>query len=101
MSPLLADLVAALDQGSLKVVDLTMRLSPATPVIGLPPMAKFDPPFPNHSIMQGAGKVGLASLCNLDQLPPTGAVVVAAPLKIAQGSGSPVRTIAIIPAETR
>ena len=29
----------------------------------------FDPPFPNHDIMHGAGKFGLASLCNLDQLP--------------------------------
>jgi kynurenine formamidase len=58
----------------------------------------FDPPFPNHSIMHGAGKFGLASLCNLDQLPPTGAIVIAAPLKIVGGSGSPVRVIAITPA---
>ena len=57
----------------------------------------FDPPFPNHSIMHGAGKFGLASLCNLDQLPPTGALVIAAPLKIVNGSGSPVRVIAIAP----
>jgi kynurenine formamidase len=57
----------------------------------------FDPPFPNHSIMHGAGKFGLASLCNLDQLPPTGAIVIAAPLKIVGGSGSPVRVIAITP----
>jgi kynurenine formamidase len=58
----------------------------------------FDPPFPNHTIMHGAGKFGLASLCNLDQLPATGAVVIAAPLKIVNGSGSPVRVIAIAPA---
>ena len=57
----------------------------------------FDPPFPNHNIMHGAGKFGLASLCNLDRLPPTGAVVIAAPLKIVGGSGSPVRVIAITP----
>ena len=58
---------------------------------------KFDPPFSNHFIMHGSGKFGLASLCNLDQLPPTGAVVIAAPLKIVNGSGSPVRVIAITP----
>lgn len=58
----------------------------------------FDPPFPNHHIMHGAGKFGLASLCNLDQLPPTGAVVIAAPLKIVDGSGSPLRVLAIAPA---
>ena len=60
--------------------------------------ATFDPPFPNHTIMHGAGKFGLASLCNLDRLPPTGAIVIAAPLKIVNGSGSPVRVLAIVPA---
>jgi len=58
----------------------------------------FDPPFPNHTIMHGAGKFGLASLRNLDQLPATGAVVIAAPLKIVNGSGSPLRVLAIAPA---
>lgn len=57
----------------------------------------FDPPFPNHTIMHGAGKFGLASLRNLDQLPPTGAIVVAAPLRIVNGSGSPLRVLAISP----
>lgn len=57
----------------------------------------FDPPFPNHHTMHGAGKFGLASLCNLDQLPPTGAIVIAAPLKIVNGSGSPLRVLAIAP----
>src|SRR5438046_1691795 len=33
---------------------------------------RFDPPFPNHATMHGAGKFGLASLRNLDELPPTG-----------------------------
>ena len=58
----------------------------------------FDPPFPNHTIMHGAGKFGLASLCNLDRLPPTGSVVIAAPLKIVNGSGSTLRVLAIAPA---
>ena len=58
----------------------------------------FDPPFPNHATMHGAGKLGLASLTNLDKLPPVGAIVIAAPLKIVRGSGSPVRVLAIAPA---
>jgi kynurenine formamidase len=57
----------------------------------------FDPPFPNHTIMHGTGKFGLASLRNLDQLPATGAIVIAAPLKIVKGSGSPLRVLAIAP----
>jgi len=57
---------------------------------------RFDSPFPNHNIMHGHGKFGLASLCNLDRLPATGAVVIAAPLKLVGGSGSPVRAIALV-----
>lgn len=60
--------------------------------------AQADPPFPNHSIMHGAGKFGLTQLANVDRLPATGAVIIAAPLKIQRGSGSPVRVIAIAPA---
>ncbi len=56
----------------------------------------FDPPFPNHATMHGHGRFGLASLCNLDRLPPTGSLVVAAPLKIVDGSGSPLRVLAMI-----
>lgn len=62
--------------------------------------ATFDPPFPNHCVMHGSGKFGLAGLCNLHLLPPTGAVVIAAPLKILNGSGSPLRAIAIAPVLT-
>jgi kynurenine formamidase len=57
----------------------------------------FNPPFPNHTTMHGAGKFGITSLINLDQLPPTGAVVIAAPLKITGGSGSPLRVLALTP----
>lgn len=60
--------------------------------------ATFNPPFPNHYLMHGSGKFGLAGLTNLDQLPPIGAIVIAAPLKIVNGSGSPVRVIAIVDA---
>ncbi len=56
----------------------------------------FDLPFPNHTLMHGAGKFGLASLTNLDRLPPTGSVVIAAPLKIVDGSGSPLRVLALV-----
>jgi kynurenine formamidase len=58
----------------------------------------FDPAFPAHNLMHGAGKLGLASLCNLDQLPPVGAVLITPPLKIERGSGSPLRVLALVPA---
>ncbi|GHF13492.1 cyclase [Kordiimonas sediminis] len=58
---------------------------------------KLQPAFPCHSLLHGANKYGLASLTNLDQLPPTGALIIAAPLKIVRGSGSPLRVLALIP----
>ncbi len=57
----------------------------------------FNPPFPNHNTMHGNGKFGITSLVNLELLPPTGALVIAAPLKIVDGSGSPLRVIALAP----
>jgi kynurenine formamidase len=56
----------------------------------------FDPPFPCHSFLLGAGKYGLTQLRDLDRLPVTGAVVVAPPLPIVGGSGSPVRVLALV-----
>ena len=56
----------------------------------------FDPPFPCHSALLGAGKYGLTQLQNLAALPPTGAVVLAGPLPIVGGSGSPARVLALV-----
>ena len=56
----------------------------------------FDPPFPCHSFVLGAGKYGLTQLQNLHRLPPTGAVLIAAPLPILGGSGSPTRVLALV-----
>ncbi len=57
----------------------------------------FQPPFPAHFFMHGKGRYGLQCLTNLDQLPPTGALVIAPPLKIKGGSGSPLRVLALAP----
>ncbi|MGY1714703.1 cyclase family protein [Geodermatophilus sp. SYSU D01106] len=56
----------------------------------------FDPPFPCHAALMGSGKYGLTQLQNLDRLPPTGALLVAAPLPIVSGSGSPARVLALV-----
>jgi kynurenine formamidase len=57
----------------------------------------FDPPFPCHSFLLGAGKYGLTQLANLARLPATGTLLVVAPLKIVRGSGSPARVFALVP----
>jgi kynurenine formamidase len=56
----------------------------------------FDPPFACHAALLGAGKYGLTQLQNLAKLPPTGAVLVAGPLPITGGSGSPARVLALV-----
>jgi kynurenine formamidase len=56
----------------------------------------LDPMYPAHHFFHGAGRYGLQCMTNLDLLPATGAVVIAAPLKIAGGSGSPLRIIALV-----
>src|SRR5699024_10234338 len=58
--------------------------------------ATFDPPFPAHNFIHGANKYGLASLTNVDKLPARGSILIANPLKIEKGSGSPARVIALV-----
>lgn len=56
----------------------------------------FEPQYPAHTLLHGAGKFGLQCLANLDRLPPRGAVIVSPPLKIKNGSGSPLRVLALV-----
>ncbi len=57
----------------------------------------FDPPFPLHNMLLGAGRLGLTQLANLDRLPVTGALLVVSPLKLVGGTGSPSRVWAFVP----
>lgn len=59
--------------------------------------------FMVHRIAAEANVPGFENLTNLDQLPAAGAVVIALPMKILQGSGAPLRAIALVPqtGETR
>jgi kynurenine formamidase len=86
-------------------VDCAQWLADEAPVIGVGVETvgtdagtahSFEPPFPCHAFLLGAGKYGLTQLQNLHYLPPTGAVVVAAPLPIVRGSGSPTRVLALV-----
>lgn len=56
----------------------------------------WDMPLPCHTLMHGANRYGLQCMRNLDQLPATGALIIAAPLKIEEGSGSPLRVLAVV-----
>ncbi len=60
--------------------------------------AGMEPPFPAHHFLLGADKYGLTQLQNLEKVPSTGAVVIAAPLPIVGGTGSPARVFVIVPA---
>ena len=56
----------------------------------------YVPPYPAHYLLHGAGRFGLQCMCNLDQLPATGALLIAPPLKIKGGTGSPTRVLAMV-----
>ena len=58
--------------------------------------AHLQPPYPCHHYMHGSGRYGLQCLTNLDRVPATGAILVCPPLKIRQGSGSPLRVLALV-----
>jgi kynurenine formamidase len=86
-------------------IECAKWLAHESPVIGLGvetvgtdagAAAGFDPMFPCHTFMHGAGKYGLTQLQNLAQLPPTGVVLIAGPLTIVGGSGSPARVLALV-----
>ena len=53
--------------------------------------------FIAHRIGAAAGVANLENLANLAELPPTGSVVMALPMKIEGGSGGPVRVVALVP----
>jgi kynurenine formamidase len=55
--------------------------------------------FAVHRIAAERNVAGLENLAALDRLPPTGAFVIALPMKIAGGSGGPVRVVAFVPVE--
>ncbi len=57
----------------------------------------MTPPYPAHNLLHKANRYGLASLANLDKLPAKGAILIAAPLKIRNGTGSPIRALALVP----
>jgi kynurenine formamidase len=55
-----------------------------------------------HQIAAAGGVIGLENLAGTDALPPRGATIIALPMKIENGSGGPLRAVALIPrAESR
>lgn len=61
--------------------------------------ADFGPSttFQTHKVVLGANRYIIENLTNLENLPPLGALVIVAPLKIDKGSGAPARVLALVP----
>lgn len=53
--------------------------------------------FVVHRVAAARDVPGFENLTGLDRLPPRGAIVIALPMKIAGGSGGPLRAIALVP----
>jgi kynurenine formamidase len=52
--------------------------------------------FETHRILYEENIYGLENVANLDELPPTGAVIFALPPKLEGGTGGPVRILAVV-----
>lgn len=55
--------------------------------------------FTSHRVLYEADVPGIENVARLDRLPAEGAWVVALPMKIAGGTGAPLRIAAVVPAE--
>ena len=53
--------------------------------------------FRSHVILYSENIPGFENVADLDRLPPTGSFAVALPMKIAGGSGGPLRIVAFVP----
>jgi kynurenine formamidase len=53
--------------------------------------------FESHRILFAANVPAFENVAHLERLPPTGAFVIALPMKIAGGSGGPLRIVATLP----
>jgi len=52
--------------------------------------------FETHQILAEQNIPGFENVANLEQLPPTGAYIIALPMKIKGGSGAPLRIVAFM-----
>jgi kynurenine formamidase len=86
-------------------VDCARWLAEESPVVGVGVETvgtdagiahSFEPAFPVHHFVLGAGKYGVTQLANLAQLPAVGALLVVLPLKLVAGTGSPCRALALV-----
>jgi D-alanyl-D-alanine dipeptidase/kynurenine formamidase len=55
-----------------------------------------SPDFPVHRLVAAANVPGFENVANLEQVPETGAWIVALPMKIGGGSGGPLRIVAFV-----
>ncbi|HEX5757899.1 MAG TPA: cyclase family protein [Thermoanaerobaculia bacterium] len=77
------------------LVELRRAAALGVDTASIDPGASRD--FPVHRLAGAAGVPGFENLAHLDRLPPAGAWVIALPMKIAGGSGGPLRVIALVP----
>lgn len=57
------------------------------------PSTKFE----THQVLSASNVYGLENVAYIERLPPIGATLIAAPMKIENGTGGPVRLLAILP----
>jgi len=56
-----------------------------------------DPPLPVHVVLLSNGIAQIENIAGLEELPATGATIVAAPILLAEAEGAPARVFAMVP----
>jgi kynurenine formamidase len=57
--------------------------------------------YETHRALYASDIPAFENLASLDRLPPTGALLIALPMKIGGGSGAPLRAVAVVPKASR
>ena len=55
-----------------------------------------DEGFPVHRAFLGSGRLLIENVANLEKMPPTGAFVMALPLKVKDGTEAPIRLVGLV-----
>ena len=57
--------------------------------------------FKTHRVLYSHDLYGLENVANIEQLPATGTLLIALPMKIKNGTGGPVRIVAVLPEDQK
>ncbi len=59
------------------------------------PRDREEDGFPVHQLLLNSGKYIIENIANCNKLPPTGASIIALPIKVKNGTEAPIRLVGV------